>query len=258
MPLKRARLKQLRALQTGKGRREQGAFLIEGDKLLREAIAAGVELREVLALPARSADLEEMLGDRPLTLLSTADAERLSDTRTPQGCFAVVADNVPAANAALERLPHDGASTVVLLDAVQDPGNVGALIRVAAAFNAALLICGPGSADPTHPKVVRAATGAWFQIALARSADASATLHALHADGFAVLGSDAGAPPLDDLGSVPPRRVVVFGSEGHGFSPPVAERLETRIGVPIATSVESLNVAVAAGILLADLQRRSG
>lgn len=258
MPLIRARLKQLRALQTGKGRRQQGAFLIEGDKLLRDAVAAGVELREVLVLPARSADMEEIVGDRPLTLLSTADAERLSDTRTPQGCFAIIGDNVAEAGNALERLPRDGASTVVLLDAVQDPGNVGALIRVAAAFDAALLICGPASADPTHPKVVRAATGAWFQIALARSADASTTLDALHADGFALLGSDAGAPPIDELGSVPPRRVVVFGSEGRGFSPSVAERLQTRIGVPISTSVESLNVAVAAGILLADLHRRSG
>lgn len=258
MPLTRARLKQLRALKSGKGRRQQGAFLIEGDKLLRDAIAAGVELREVLALPARSADVEEIVGDRPLTLLSTADAERLSDTRTPQGCFAVVADNVPAADAALKRLPSGDACTVVLLDAVQDPGNVGALIRVAAAFDAALLICGPASADPTHPKVVRAATGAWFQIALARSADAATTLDTLQTDGFALLGSDAGAPPLDELGSVPPRRVVVFGSEGSGFSPSVAERLGTRIGVPIATSVESLNVAVAAGILLAGLQHRSG
>jgi TrmH family RNA methyltransferase len=256
MALNAGHLKDLRALQTPKGRREHGCFLIEGEKLIREAVAAGAPIVELLATEARATELALAAPQAP-TLMSPKDAERLSDTRTPQGCFAVLRDTVPDAESAIATLPSAGPATVVALDGVQDPGNAGALIRVAAAFGAALVLAGPGSADPVQPKVTRAATGAWFHVTVARSTDLAANLATLAAQGFDVLGaSPQGASIWEPSASepvatpAPTRRVLVLGSEGGGFSAPVEALLTQRVGVPIAPSVESLNVAVAAGIIL--------
>ena len=256
MALNAGHLKDLRALQTPKGRREHGCFLIEGEKLIREAVTAGAPIVELLATEARQSDAI-FTGQPPPTPLSPKDAERLSDTRTPQGCFAVLRDTVPDADSAIAILPSADPATVVALDGVQDPGNAGALIRVAAAFGAGLVLAGPGTADPVQPKVTRAATGAWFHVAVARSTDLAANLATLAAQGFDVLGaSPQGASIWEPSASeqndaaAPTRRVLVLGSEGGGFSAEVEAILTQRVGVPIAPNVESLNVAVAAGIIL--------
>jgi len=112
------------------------------------------------------------------------------------------------------------------------------------------VFCGPGAADPTHPRVLRAATGAWFHVPLARCDDLPAVLDALHAAGCARIGAAADGPPLHAAPDPGPRRAIVFGSEGAGFSPGVEAHLDARIAVPIDPAVESLNVAVAAGVIL--------
>jgi TrmH family RNA methyltransferase len=254
MALSATALKQIRSLQTTKGRREQGCFLIEGEKLVREAVTTGAPIRELLAEEAVLPALRGLGLDVPTTPVSARDAARLAGTKTPQGWFAVVADEVPSAATAIDRLPAEGGLTVVALDGVQDPGNAGALIRVAAAFRVALVLAGPGTADPVHPKVVRAATGAWFQVPIARSEDLAADLETLRSRGFSLLGA---LPAGDSLYDAPreERCVLVLGSEGGGFSPPVSAMLERALSVPIAPGVESLNVAVAAGIVLGEWER---
>ena len=272
MALSTAQLKRLRSLRTPKGRREHGCFLIEGEKLVREALSvwkgsagkgtagapsSGAGVVELLAVEGQMAGLGVGLGEPP-TLLSEKESERLSDTRTPQGCFAVVRDEVPGSDAAMAALPAgspQGGVTVVALDGVQDPGNAGALIRVAAAFRVDLVLVGPGSADPVQPKVVRAATGAWFRVAVARSAELAADLEALAGQGFVVLGASAAGESVYEV-EAPERRVLVLGSEGGGFSTGVEGVIQRRVGVPIAAGVESLNVAVAAGIVLGEWARR--
>lgn len=263
MALSRARLKQLRALGSAKGRHTQGAFLIEGEKLVREAVAAGAPLLELLGTatqrPALDGLAAEILASRggpgvAVSTLSAADAERLSDTRTPQGSFALIVDTVPDAAEAIAALPASGAVTVLALDGVQDPGNAGALIRVAAAFGADLVLAGGGSADPVQPKVVRAATGAWFRQPLARAPDLVTALTALTTAGCAIVGASPRGESVAAL-AVPLRRVLVLGSEGGGFSAAVAERLALLVAAPIAPAVESLNVAVAAGIILSTWQQ---
>ena len=246
MALSAGHLKQLRSLSSAKGRAVHGCFLIEGEKLVRDAIDAGAPIAELLATDDRAAAL------RPgtVTPISAKDAARLSDTRSPQGCFAVVRDTLPAALAAL---PPQGPSTLVVLDAVQDPGNAGALIRLAAAFGADAVLTGPGTADPIHPRVVRAATGAWFHVGIARSLDLAADLRLLSGRGYEIVGAAADAPSVWDepvADAAPARRALVLGNEGGGFSPNIAAVLDRRVGVPIAPHVESLNVAVAAGIVL--------
>ena len=255
MALSAAHLKRLRSLHTAKGRAAHGCFLIEGEKLVRDAIDAGAPIAELLATAARAAALPQ----EGVTTISAKDAARLSDTRSPQGCFAVVRDTLPAAADALASLSTPGRSTVVALDGVQDPGNAGALIRLAAAFDADAVLTGPGTADPIHPRVVRAATGAWFHIVIARSLDLAADLRRLAQRGYAIVGAATDGPSVwaePPAGAADARRVLVLGNEGAGFSPEVAAVLDRRVGVPIAPHVESLNVAVAAGIILGVWSKR--
>ena len=255
MALSAGHLKQLRSLSSAKGRGAHGCFLIEGEKLVRDAIDVGAPIAELLATDDRAAALPQ--GD--VTPISAKDAARLSDTRSPQGCFAVVRDRLPAAADALAGLQPTGRSTVVALDAVQDPGNAGALIRLAAAFDADAVLTGPGTADPVHPKVVRAATGAWFRIAIARSPDLAADLRLLSGRGYEIVGAAADGPSVwDEPPADPaPRRALVLGNEGAGLSPDVAVVIDRRVGVPISPRAESLNVAVAAGIVLGAWSQRA-
>lgn len=262
MGLSRARLAALRELQTARGRREQGRFLIDGEKLVRDALAAGAPCVELLARdvsPWREAALATSVD---VVEISAADAERLSETRTPQGVFAVIEDRLPDAAAAIAALPREtpreGGAAVVALDAVQDPGNVGAIIRSAAAFGCDLALLGPGCADATHPRVTRAATGAWFQLPIARSPDLAADLAALRGCGARIIACSpaGGGQRQDELAAAPPAAATVylFGNEGAGVSDELAPLIDATISIPINPKVESLNVAVAAGVILSRLQ----
>lgn len=262
MGLSRARLAALRELQTARGRREQGRFLIDGEKLVRDALAAGAPCVELLARdvsPWREAALAASVD---VVEISAADAERLSETRTPQGVFAVIEDRLPDAAAAIAALPREmsraGGTAVVALDAVQDPGNVGAIIRSAAAFGCALALLGAGCADATHPRVTRAATGAWFQLPIARSPDLAADLAALRGCGVRIIACSPsrGGQRQDELATAPPATATVylFGNEGAGVSDDLAPLIDATISIPINPKVESLNVAVAAGVILSRLQ----
>lgn len=238
--LTRARLRQLQKLKTARERHKQGRFLIDGEKLVRDAIDAGAPILEILSTAPehwRDADL-------PLTALSRADAERISDTRTPQGHFALIRDEL-----APPSLPSTEQWQVVALDAIQDAGNVGGIIRCAAAFGADSVLVGPGSADPTHPRVTRAATGAWFRVRVSRSMDLPADVNELREQGAAVWAADQRGAPLQE--QAPPAKIVwIFGNEGKGVSAELEPLIDARIAVRITEGVDSLNVNVAAGIIL--------
>ncbi len=258
MGLSRARLAALRELQTARGRREQGRFLIDGEKLVRDALAAGAPCVELLARdvsPWREAAFAAAVD---VVEISAADAERLSETRTPQGVFAVIEDRLPDAAAAIAALSREAGAAVVALDAVQDPGNVGAIIRSAAAFGCDLALLGAGCADATHPRVTRAATGAWFQLPIARSPDLAADLAALRGCGARIIACSpaGGGQRQDEPAAAPPAAATVylFGNEGAGVSDELAPLIDATISIPISPKVESLNVAVAAGIILSRLQ----
>ncbi|MDE2967199.1 MAG: RNA methyltransferase [Chloroflexota bacterium] len=238
--LTRARLRQLQKLKTARQRREQGLFLIDGEKLVREAIDAGAPVVELL-----STHPEQWLGARQsVTQLSRADAERLSDTRTPQGHFALIRNELGGSEP-----PQGDHWQVVALDAIQDAGNVGGIIRSAAAFATDAVLVGPGSADLTHPRVTRAATGAWFQVPITRSTDLASDIDKHRNQGGIVLAADQSGDPLGQL-SLPPKIVWLFGNEGAGISEELAPLIDARVAVPIDDGVDSLNVNVAAGIIL--------
>ena len=230
----------VRRLQRLARRREPGFALLEGPRVVAEAVAAGVEL-ELLAV--REGD-EYALDAAQRVTLSRGVFRSVSQTVTPQGVIAIgkvreasASEAVAAARAS--RWP------LIVLDRVQDPGNVGAICRTAAAAGAPALAVLDGCADPYGAKSVRASAGNVFRLTIASAAWED--LAALAGYGAAASG---GAPladsPIENAG------MIVLGSEAHGLS---HSNLKL-VTVPLASGVESLNVAAAAALLLFEVRRR--
>lgn len=248
MPLTQQRRKDIARLRRRKDRERLGQALVEGVRSVEAAVEAGARLVEVLVTPEARADLRvAALLERvsvPIYEVTSTDLAALSDVEHAQGVLAVahapLFDSVGAAQ------------RVLALDAVQDPGNVGVLVRTAAWFGVEAVLVGGGTVDPYNPKAVRAAMGGLWDVRLVTAPDLAATLAALKRDGFTHYGA---AMEGTDAQVWQPRApsVLVLGSEAHGLSPAVAAQLDEAVtisGNPARQGVESLNVAVAAGILI--------
>lgn len=253
--LSRAREKLVRGLGRRGRREDEGLFLAEGVRVVEELMDAGVPLRFVLTSPdledtARGAALSRRVaGSAPVHAVSAAELSRLAATRTPQGVLAVA--EIPWAR--LPEIQPRAAATALVLDGVQDPGNIGTLARTAAAFGCGPLICLPGTVDPWNPKSVRASAGALVRIPVV-AAPVEEAADWLAAHGFTVLGADAAGDPVAGR-STGRRKALVVGNEGAGLSAGLRERCDALVAVPMRGGTESLNVAVAAGILLYELSR---
>ncbi len=221
-------------------RREPGFVLLEGPRVLAEAKAAGLEFELIVV---REGDRLQFHSESRITL--TAGAYRAAtQTVTPQGVMAIARVAEASAHDALAAAREAGWPLVVL-DGVQDPGNVGAICRTAAAAGAPALAVLPGSADPYGPKAVRASAGNVFRLRVARARWKD--LEGLEGYGAAPSGgSPLAEAPIESAG------MIVLGSEAHGLS-----RKDLKlVTVPLTEGVESLNVAAAAALILFEIRRR--
>jgi TrmH family RNA methyltransferase len=235
---------------------------------LREAVAAGAALREVFvdveAADAGARDEGSALREAleaasaagvPVRPLAAGVLARVSDTVSPRGVIAVV-DRRPVDVARIAAA--DG--PVVVLAGVADPGNAGTVLRSTEAAGGAGVVFCADSVDPFGPKTVRAAAGSVFRIPVAEVADGAPTLAALmslRAAGRTLLATVAqGAPPPELLDLTRPM-ALVMGSEAHGLPAEITPVLEQTVTIPMAGPVESLNVAVAASVILFEAARQS-
>lgn len=237
-------------------RRQEGTLTVaEGVKLVHDLAAAGVELLELYVTPERARELASLPGFRAAAAtgrayrIDPAVCDRLAPTQHSQGLVAVVSAEERAVAA-------DG--VVLFLDRIQDPGNVGALIRCAAAFGARGVACSAGCADPFSPRALRASAGQ----ALLLPVQTEVTLEALAprfkaAGGSAVATTGRGGVPLP-LWLPKSPLLLAFGNEGVGLSQAVLDACDERVTVPLSAGVESLNVTVAAGVMLAALAGVAG
>jgi TrmH family RNA methyltransferase len=240
-----------RDLQRRKARERQSLFVAEGVRAVEELLAS--PLRVIGALATAEASANERLArvrasvegrSIELAVISERDFLSASDTDTPQGILAVA--EIPAR--ALPSVTMAERSRVLVLDAIQDPGNVGTILRTAAAFDIAATVAMPGTVDLWNAKVVRSAMGALFS---------HNALHAtwkeldtfLTGNAMVLWGADAAGARLGDRGA-PPRLAIAVGNEGSGLTSEARSRVSHTVSIPTAPTVESLNVAVAAGILL--------
>ncbi len=240
-------VKAARALKTHKARHESGLHLAEGPKALSELLAFNIPVERAFCLEEFIAEHSESLAQTGAEVFCVSEnvLEALSDTRAPQG--AVFAVQTPAAAAA----PHSGLA--LALDGVQDPGNLGTLLRAADAFGASFVLLGEGCTEPFSPKAVRASAFSCYHLPIRQSTSLLDDLTALKAEGFTLLAADVhgeeGFPALQE--SV----LVVAGSEGCGLRGEIAD-ICARVRLRMPGRAESLNVALAAGIFLYEVSRR--
>jgi TrmH family RNA methyltransferase len=245
-----------RDLQRRKARERQGLFVVEGvrgvEELLRTSIAIkGVLSSERLASTPRGAALAAQVAERGLPAESVGDKDFASaaDTDAPQGVLAIAA--VPERR--LEDLPDAATMRLLILDGVQDPGNVGTILRTAAALGATASLALPGTVDLWNSKVVRSGMGAHFHHpCLVGTWDELAEFRERR--GLDLWAADVSGDAVRSV--APPARLgLIVGNEGSGLSSQARTRADRLVALPIASAVESLNVAVAAGILLYELNR---
>lgn len=246
-----------RDLTRRKARERDAMFVTEGIRACEELARSSVEVVGVLAAPQlaegeRGAALKAAFAARGTPVQDVTDKEFQSAaaTESPQGVLAVARIPDYALNEAT--LTPGTTTRLLVLDAVQDPGNVGTLIRTAAALGADALAALPGTVDLWNAKVVRSAMGAHFSFPAVHTTW-EALQHACAAHAIALWGAELGGTDVASL-QAPARLALVVGNEGGGLSAPVREALDQRVTLPISARVESLNVAVAAGILLHQLR----
>jgi len=244
-----------RDLKRRKARERQHLFAAEGVRAVEELARSALSLRGVLVAPQlvdapRGAALLFDLRRRDIDVVEVSALEFASaaETDSPQGVLAI--GEIPARD--LEHLELPARARLVVLDAVQDPGNVGTIVRTAAALGAAAVLALPGTVDLWNAKVVRSAMGASFH-----TPTLSCTWDSLDVfrerESVVLWGADAGGTPLHAL-QPPARLALVVGNEGAGLSADARSRVDGLAALPIASAVESLNVAVATGILLYQLR----
>jgi TrmH family RNA methyltransferase len=247
--------KELRALQQRKHREREGRFLAEGVRVVEDLLASPLAVHwSVVASSFEDSERGRALVDAldrrgiPRRRLEDADFRKIASTEHSQGVIAVA--SIPSWE--LPTLLEGPALDVVLvLDAVQDPGNFGTLVRSAEALGAAGVIALPGTVDPWNPKSVRAAVGSTFRLPVVRSSWEAAAAW-LRREGFRILGAEVGGGPVPTSLQ---RAALVAGNEGAGLSAAVRAGVDQLVGIPLRGRAESLNVAAAAAILLYELTR---
>ncbi len=255
------RLKHVRRVRDG---REQGVIFVEGERLVEECLQSGLKLFACFHAPEPNPRAQRIIAELArlnCPLYPTADAvlETVSDTVNTQGLILLAEKPGFALDQALT--PRDGgAPLVVCLDAVQDPGNFGAIVRTAEASGASGVIALEGSVDAFAPKTLRSSMGSAFRLPVVPVVDVPGMLTRIRAAGLGIVATDAcGEVVYGDFDWSRPA-MVVFGSEARGVSKDLLERCDARLRIPLRAPVESLNVAAAAAAVLfeATRQRRSG
>jgi TrmH family RNA methyltransferase len=213
-------------------------------------VCKGAVVGPTLEATPRGAALLQSLQDAGVVVehLSDEQLDEVAATEQPQGIVAVYQPR----HWTLDAMIAAPKKPVVILDGVQDPGNVGTIARTALAFGAAGIVALPGTVDLTNPKVVRAAMGALFLVPHLHADDVAtfAWLKQHHVAPWATSmdGEPLGAAPAGPI-------ALLLGNEGAGLRPELVVHAEKRVAIPIAPEAESLNVAIAAGILLYQVTR---
>ncbi len=237
------RVKLVYALQTqAKRRRREGRIALEGVRLVQDAIDAGHRPEFVFYTPENADLVREMAEALPV---SEDVMRHMSDTQQPQGVIGVFAMPRP--------LPPQPPERLLILDALRDPGNLGTMLRTAAAAGVRAVILAPGSVDPYNPKVLRAGMGAHFRVPLLEMDWTQITTYCA---GLRVYLADATGDMPYTAADWSPGWALVIGSEAHGAGEAAQTLASAHVYIPMAAETESLNAAAAAAVLLFEAQRQ--
>lgn len=252
--LSRAALRDYGKLHLRKFRNTSGLFLAEGVRTVTELCR---HLPDASMVEALLLTEEAMAGgvdfpvscQRWISMISSCDSATLTQTSSAPGVFGVF--RIPEQQPFVVR--QASRSLVLALDEVQDPGNVGTMLRTAAWFGVDAMLCSPGTADRFNPKVVRACAGSLYALPHYGVPHLHAELERFKAEGFMVLAASLDGADVRDLLPAPAKTVLVIGNEANGISGPTREVADALVRIPHAgrdQAVESLNASVSAAILM--------
>lgn len=261
-------VKHAKALHRRKEREDSGEMILEGMRLVEEAERAGASLRYVLHTSPRESRLESLLDSLRANGVACYEAtsqvlETCSDTQTPQGIVAVCRQPALASLGELLALMSDASCgahgklrIVLALDGIQDPGNLGTIIRTCCAAGMLAVVGGAGCADAFSPKAVRSTMGAIFRIPIYMG-ELQSCLEGARTEGYKIVAAcgEVGIPYYDV--QLADKTVVIVGSEAVGISSHIREMADVQVNIPMAREVESLNAAIAAGIIVYEGARQA-
>lgn len=248
--LTKADIKLIKSLSDKSARTESGLFVVEGAKMVEEAIGSGLKVEGVFATEKYGSGSPD---DIPVEYISEKEMERISHLKTPSNSIALVA--IPGHSLDISEISGE---LTIALDDIQDPGNMGTIIRIADWFGIGNIICSAATADCYNPKVVQASMGALFRVKVHYTElsgvlnDVNSALAPIY--GTFLDGEDIYGAPLS------PNGIILMGNEGRGISPATAEAVTHRLFIPSyppgRQGPESLNVAVATAITCSEFRRR--
>ena len=248
-------IKNIRKLKEKKYRDLENKFVIEGVKLLEEGINESAEIKQIVVCEeclndgSLSKDLLYKIAKYDCIYVTKKVFETISDVKTPQGILAVVEKKKISNNIDFSE------DIIVVLDNIQDPGNLGTILRTLDSANLKQIIISKNSSDSYNPKVVRSTMGAIFRVNIIEVDDLVETLKSMKEKGFEILVTD-----LDTNNSIYDidykNKVVVIGNEANGVSKEVENIADVKVKIPMLGKTESLNASVATGIIVYEYVRR--
>ena len=242
-------------LTSQKERSESGLFVLEGLRLVEDGIRSGAKIKEVYMvesfLPKFNERLEGIVNEEcELYIIDDFILPKITDTKTPQGVVALFEGSIY-----VEELPQDMSCGSLLLSNLQDPGNLGTIVRSAAAFDLSAVIITGSCPSLTSPKVLRASMGGVFKLPIVRFADDFEALRALKERNIPVYAAflDNEAKDADTLSLK--GACVAIGNEGNGLAKDFAGACDEKIIIPISENTESLNASIAGSIFAWEIKR---
>jgi RNA methyltransferase, TrmH family len=266
-------LKIFRAALRGTGPSEGEPIGVEGPKLVEDALRSGLEAEALLVSEAGEADLERILraaseseaGIPRSRVMRTTEKlfASVAGTETPQGVAALFRqrawefDDVVRGAARADGALRGDAALVVVMAAVQDPGNIGTIVRSAEAFGATGVVTTRGSADPWSPKALRASAGSGLRVPILRGMAIPVLLAQLRVAGVKIVAASSHSAGVSGAGADLREAVAIFiGNEGAGLPREIEHVADARISIPMTAGVESLNAGVAASVVLYEAARQ--
>jgi len=250
-------VKEIKSLKNRKYRDEKGLFFIEGTRFVREALLENADICKIAITDKfhdnpPNKDLLDSIkhAGYEICILTERLFKEISDTENPQGILAVIRKKTYS----FERVLSES-SFILFLDSLQDPGNLGTIIRTADAAGADGIILSKGCVDLYNPKVLRATMGSIFHIPVLQAADLVEAIGIVRAKGFGVYAAHLkGKVNYFDV-DMKKRTAIIIGNEANGISEEISAQADMLVRIPMPGRAESLNASVAAGLLMYEVVR---
>jgi RNA methyltransferase, TrmH family len=252
-------IKRIRALEQRKGREEQGACFVEGIQAVWQAVEAGAAIETLIvapdlltSTPARAMVEQQRARGTPIAEVAAALYERIATREHPSGLAAVIR----TARQGIETLPVTPTALFVGLHEVGNPGNLGTIIRTVDAVGGSGIVLIGDTTDPYHPSAVKASVGTLFRLPVVHATSIEDVLEWCAAHQVGVVTTSARAAHDHWEATYPAPSLVLFGNEGRGLPAEIVQRGDLSVRIPMHGGASSLNLAVAAGVLLYEILRQ--